>query len=89
MAAKRGVSYEPPQTKGKIDDEDYQQQEAADISVGDRCEVTPGGKRGTVRCTLRSQCPSCNAKGEAQLARMRCASAKVDIPPVCYAWFCD
>ncbi len=49
MAAKRGVAYEAPEARARVDDEDHQQQEATAISEGDRCEVTPGGKRGTVR----------------------------------------
>ena len=32
-----------------MDDPEFQQQEASCISVGDRCEVQPGAKRGFVR----------------------------------------
>ena len=49
MATKRGVAYKAPEARARVDDEDHQQQEAVAISEGDRCEVTPGGKRGTVR----------------------------------------
>mmetsp|Transcript_14739 Transcript_14739/g.44518 ORF Transcript_14739/g.44518 Transcript_14739/m.44518 type:complete len:279 (+) Transcript_14739:360-1196(+) len=49
MAAKRGVPYAPPEARSKVEAEDHQQEDASAVSVGSRCEVSPGGKRGTVR----------------------------------------
>lgn len=47
MATRRGVPYVP--ANEKVDDPHFQEAEASTISVGDRCEVSPGGKRGSVR----------------------------------------
>lgn len=47
MAEKRGEEYVPP--KAKIEDEDFMAEEAKGIEVGNRCEVSPGGKRGEVK----------------------------------------
>lgn len=55
MAEKRGVPYTVPQTTSKVEDADFQQQEASAVTIGDRCEVRPGGKRGCVRFVGR--CP--------------------------------
>lgn len=55
MAQKRGVPYTAPQAAAKTDDADCQQQEAEQMNIGDRCEVRPGGKRGSVRFVGR--CP--------------------------------
>lgn len=49
MAKRRGVPYPAAEPRQKVDDPEFQAEEAADISVGDRCEVQPGAKRGTVR----------------------------------------
>lgn len=53
MAQKRGVPYAAPQAAAKTEDADCQSQEAEQMKIGDRCEVRPGGKRGSVRCFLR------------------------------------
>ena len=42
-------TYVPPKQKENIDDEDYMSAEASALSVGERCEVDPGGKRGVIR----------------------------------------
>lgn len=38
-----------PAASEKVDDPHFQEAEASTICMGDRCEVSPGGKRGTVR----------------------------------------
>lgn len=47
MAKRRGVEYNPPAPK--ITDPNYMKEEAAGISVGQRCSVDPGDRRGEVR----------------------------------------
>lgn len=54
MAKKRGVPYTAPQVAPKTEDADCQYQEAERMTIGDRCEVRPGGKRGSIRCFLQS-----------------------------------
>jgi tubulin-specific chaperone B len=49
MAEKRGVPYVPPAAKEKVDDPDFQADEASRIEVGCRCQVSPGEKRGEVK----------------------------------------
>ena len=49
MAKRRGVPYPSAEQRQKTDDPEFQADEAAGIGVGDRCEVQPGAKRGTVR----------------------------------------
>lgn len=49
MAKRRGVPYPPAEQRQRTDDPEFQADEAAGISAGDRCEVQPGAKRGTVR----------------------------------------
>lgn len=44
---RRGEAYVPPAKK--IEDDDYQAEAAGCISIGQRCEVNPGGKRGEIR----------------------------------------
>ena len=46
---RRGVQYQAPKQREVVDDEDYMSAEAASLSVGERCEVDPGGKRGVIR----------------------------------------
>ena len=46
---RRGMPYVPAKQKENIDDEDYMSTEASTLSVGERCEVDPGGKRGVIR----------------------------------------
>lgn len=48
MATRRGVPHVPAAAE-KVDDPHFQEAEASTICMGDRCEVSPGGKRGTVR----------------------------------------
>lgn len=55
MALKRGVPHAAPHVATKIEDADFQRQEASLVTVGNRCEVSPGGKRGSVRFV--GQCP--------------------------------
>lgn len=52
MAKRRGLPYPAAEARQKADDPEFQADEAAGISVGDRCEVQPGAKRGTVRYLL-------------------------------------
>ena len=47
MAARRGQSLAAPRLA--VNDEHFQKAEAAQIIVSDRCEVSPGGRRGTIR----------------------------------------
>jgi tubulin-folding cofactor B len=51
IAARRGAPYEPTPPKPKVEDEDFQKEEAETIQIGSRCEVTSpeGGKRGVVK----------------------------------------
>lgn len=51
IAARRGVPYDLTPPKAKVEDEDFQEEEAKSIEVGARCEVTSpeGGKRGFVK----------------------------------------
>mmetsp|Transcript_23811 Transcript_23811/g.28735 ORF Transcript_23811/g.28735 Transcript_23811/m.28735 type:complete len:286 (-) Transcript_23811:115-972(-) len=46
MAKKRGVEYVK---KENVSDPEYMAEDAANISIGQRCEVQPGGKRGEVK----------------------------------------
>ena len=46
---RKGLPYDPPQRAEQVTDANHLAEEAAEVSVGDRCEVRPGGKRGTVR----------------------------------------
>lgn len=47
---RRGIPYVAPKQKENIEDEEYMSAEASSLSVGERCEVDPGGKRGVIRC---------------------------------------
>ena len=49
LCMRRGIPYVPPKQKENIDDEDHMSAEAGALSVGERCEVDPGGKRGVIR----------------------------------------
>ena len=49
MAEKRGVPHEPSTSKEKVTDEEYMADAAQRISNGDRCQVSPGEKRGEVK----------------------------------------
>jgi len=49
LCVRRGIPYVPPKQKENIEDEDYMSNEASRHSVGERCEVDPGGKRGVIR----------------------------------------
>ena len=46
MAIKRGVEYIPPAPK--VTDPEYMKEEASAASVGQRCSVEPGDRRGEV-----------------------------------------
>lgn len=46
---RRGIPYVAPVQKEVVEDEEYQAEEASKLSVGSRCEVNPGGKRGCIR----------------------------------------
>lgn len=46
---RRGIPYVTPTQKEAVEDEDYQAAEASRLTVGSRCEVNPGGKRGCIR----------------------------------------
>ena len=46
MAIKRGVEYIPPAPK--VTDPEYMKEEASVASVGQRCSVEPGDRRGEV-----------------------------------------
>ena len=46
---RRGMPYAPPKQKENIDDDDYMSAEAGALTVGERSEVDPGGKRGVIR----------------------------------------
>ena len=41
--------YTAPQRAERVSDANFMADEASEISVGSRCEVQPGAKRGTVR----------------------------------------
>lgn len=47
---RRGMPYVPSAQKEVEEDEEHQAAEASRLSVGARCEVNPGGKRGCIRC---------------------------------------
>lgn len=47
LCTRRGMPYTAPAQK--IEDDEYQAEEAASISVGSRCEVDPGAKRGEIK----------------------------------------
>ena len=49
---RRGMPYVPPKQKENIEDEDHMSAEASALSVGERCEVDPGGKRGVIRSVV-------------------------------------
>lgn len=49
MAERRGVPYVPPAAaKEKVTDEEHMADLASKITIGDRCQVLPGDKRGVV-----------------------------------------
>ena len=50
LCMRRGIPYVAPKQKDNIEDEEYMSVEASSLSVGERCEVDPGGKRGIIRC---------------------------------------
>ena len=50
LCMRRGIPYVAPKQKENIEDEEYMSAEASSLSVGERCEVDPGGKRGVIRC---------------------------------------
>ena len=47
LCMRRGAPYKPPQPK--VEDDDYQQEEAGKLSVGSRCQVDPGDRRGEIK----------------------------------------
>ena len=49
LCMRKGLPYTPPQKPERVTDDNHLAEEAAKISVDSRCEVQPGGKRGTVR----------------------------------------
>jgi hypothetical protein len=51
LCMRRGIPYVAPRQKENIEDEEYMSAEASSLSVGARCEVDPGGKRGVIRCS--------------------------------------
>ena len=46
---RRGVDYTAPKQREAVENEEYMSAEAAGLSVGERCEVDPGSKRGVIR----------------------------------------
>lgn len=48
ICLRRGIQYVPPPPKPELDDESFAE-EAKAVTVGGRCEVQPGAKRGVVR----------------------------------------
>lgn len=54
LCMRRGMPYAPPKQKENIEDEEYMSAEAGALSVGERCEVDPGGKRGVIRSEAAS-----------------------------------
>lgn len=52
LCMRNGRPYNPPKVAERVSDANHMADEAASMSVGDRCAVTPGDKRGTVRCGL-------------------------------------
>ena len=50
LCMRKGVPYTAPHRAERVTDANFLADEAAQISVGNRCEVQPGAKRGTVRC---------------------------------------
>ena len=71
LCMRRGIPYVPPKQKENIDDEDYMSAEAGALSVGERCEVDPGGKRGVIRS---ASIWSCLAHRTHEHARRRCSN---------------
>ena len=51
---RRGVDYVAPKQREAVEDEDFMSAEAAGLSVGERCEVDPGGKRGVIRSSAHT-----------------------------------
>ena len=49
LCMRRGVEYRPPAGADRVVDEGHMADEAAAVRPGDRCQVDPGAKRGTVR----------------------------------------
>lgn len=49
LAMRNGRPYNPPKVAERVSDANHLAEEASSISVGDRCAVAPGDKRGTVR----------------------------------------
>ena len=45
LCMRKGIPYVAPKQKENIEDEEYMSAEASSLSVGERCEVDPGGKR--------------------------------------------
>ena len=54
LCMRRGMDYVAPKQREAVEDEDYMSAEAASLSVGQRCEVDPGGKRGVIRSSART-----------------------------------
>ncbi|CAL8462895.1 g2429 [Coccomyxa elongata] len=49
LCVRKGIPYVAPPKKEMVEDEEYQAAEASKLSVGSRCEINPGGKRGCIR----------------------------------------
>ena len=59
LCMRRGVDYVAPKQREAMEDEEYMSAEAAGLSVGERCEVDPGGKRGAIRSSSHTSPPGC------------------------------
>ncbi|KAK9790772.1 hypothetical protein WJX73_005164 [Symbiochloris irregularis] len=49
LCMRNGRPYNPPKVAERVTDANHLAEEASGMTVGDRCAVTPGDKRGTVR----------------------------------------
>lgn len=52
LCMRKGIPYVAPTKMEVVEDEEFQAAEASKMSVGSRCEVNPGGKRGCIRYAL-------------------------------------
>ena len=72
-----GLPYTPPQEVGP----DYQQEEAAALSVGQRCCVEPGERRGEIRCGVGFGGVGCEPLLCTTIVCTISMPGKVELPP--------